>query len=57
MSVDEIAGLRERATGRVRLVAPLLAAKMVIAPKLEQFTRDYPDVDGPDTPLLRLVPR
>jgi DNA-binding transcriptional LysR family regulator len=42
--LDEIAGLRERATGRVRLVAPRLAAKMVIAPKLEQFMRDYPDV-------------
>jgi DNA-binding transcriptional LysR family regulator len=25
-------------------VAPRLVAKMVIAPRLEQFTRDYPDV-------------
>jgi len=42
--LDEIAGLRERPAGRVRLVAPGLAARMVVAPKLEQFTRQYPDV-------------
>ena len=42
--LDEIARLRERPTGRVRLVAPRLAAKMIVAPKLEQFTREYPDV-------------
>ena len=42
--LDEIAGLGGRTTGRVRLVAPRLVAKMVIAPKLEQFTRDYPEV-------------
>jgi DNA-binding transcriptional LysR family regulator len=28
----------------VRLVAPRLIGKMVVAPKLEQFTRDFPDV-------------
>jgi hypothetical protein len=33
--LDEIAGLRERPAGRVRLVAPRLAAKMVVGPKLE----------------------
>jgi DNA-binding transcriptional LysR family regulator len=42
--LDQIAGLRDRPAGRVRLVAPRLAAKMVVAPKLEQFTREYPDV-------------
>ncbi len=42
--LDQIAGLRERPAGRVRLVAPRPAAKMVLAPKLEQFTREYPDV-------------
>lgn len=42
--LDEIAGLRERPAGRVRLVAPRLAAKMVVGPKLEQFARQYPDV-------------
>lgn len=42
--LDQIVGLRERPAGRVRLVAPRLAAKMVLAPKLEAFTREYPDV-------------
>jgi DNA-binding transcriptional LysR family regulator len=42
--LDQIAGLRERPAGRVRLVMPRLAAKMVLAPKLEAFTRQYPDV-------------
>jgi len=42
--LDEIAGLRERPTGRVRVVMPRLAAKMVLAPKLEAFARQYPDV-------------
>jgi len=42
--LDEIAGLGGRPTGRVRLVAPRLVAKMVIAPRLAQFTREYPGV-------------
>jgi DNA-binding transcriptional LysR family regulator len=42
--LDEIAGLRERPAGRVRVVMPRLAAKMVLAPKLEAFARQYPDV-------------
>jgi DNA-binding transcriptional LysR family regulator len=42
--LDQIAGLRDRPTGRVRLVAPRLAARMIVAPRLEQFTREYPDV-------------
>lgn len=42
--LDQIVGLRGRPAGRVRLVAPRLAAKMVLAPKLEAFTREYPDV-------------
>jgi len=42
--LDQVAGLGGRPTGRVRLVAPRLVAKMVVAPRLEQFTRDYPDV-------------
>ena len=42
--LDEIAGLGERAAGRIRLVAPRVAAKMVVAPKLEEFTCAYPDV-------------
>jgi DNA-binding transcriptional LysR family regulator len=42
--LDQIAGLGGRPTGRVRLVAPRLAAKMVLSPKLDQFAREYPDV-------------
>jgi DNA-binding transcriptional LysR family regulator len=42
--LDQISGLRDRPAGRVRVVAPRLAARMVLAPKLEQFTREYTDV-------------
>jgi DNA-binding transcriptional LysR family regulator len=42
--LDQVAGLGGRPTGRVRLVTPRLVAKMVVAPRLEQFTREYPDV-------------
>jgi DNA-binding transcriptional LysR family regulator len=42
--LDEIAGLRERPAGRVRLVVSPLAATMVLAPKLGAFARAYPDV-------------
>ncbi len=42
--LDKVVGLSGRPTGRVRLVVPRLAAKMVVAPRLEQFTRAYPDV-------------
>jgi len=53
-TLDQISGLRDRPAGRVRLVVPRLAATMVLAPKLGEFARDYPDVvlevttvDGP----------
>jgi len=42
--LDEIAGLRERPAGRVRLVVSPLAARMVLAPKLAAFAYAYPDV-------------
>jgi DNA-binding transcriptional LysR family regulator len=42
--LDRISGLRDRPAGRVRLVVPRLAAAMVLAPKLAQFAREYPDV-------------
>ena len=42
--LDQIAGLRERPVGRVRLVVSPLAATMVLAPKLGTFARAYPDV-------------
>jgi DNA-binding transcriptional LysR family regulator len=43
-TLDRLAGLRSTPAGRVRIVAPRLAAKTILAPKLGQFARDYPDV-------------
>jgi DNA-binding transcriptional LysR family regulator len=43
-ALDQVAGLRDQPAGRVRLVASRLAARMILAPKLGQFARDYPDV-------------
>lgn len=43
-ALDLLAGLRDRPAGRVRLVVSPLAAKTVLAPKLGQFARAYPDV-------------
>ena len=42
--LEQIAGLRARPAGSVRVVAPRLAAKMILGPKLEPFARAYPDV-------------
>src|SRR6266566_3094221 len=43
-AVDLISGLRDRPTGRVRLVVSPLATTTVLAPKLGRFAREYPDV-------------
>lgn len=43
-ALDQVSGLRDKPAGRVRLVASPLSARMVLAPKLGQFARDYPDV-------------
>ncbi|HTO88609.1 MAG TPA: LysR family transcriptional regulator [Thermoanaerobaculia bacterium] len=43
-ALEQISGLRDRPAGRVRLVVPRLAARLVVAPKLAQFAREYPDV-------------
>jgi DNA-binding transcriptional LysR family regulator len=43
-ALAQVAGFRERPAGRIRLVASRLAARMVLAPKLSRFMRDYPDV-------------
>jgi DNA-binding transcriptional LysR family regulator len=42
--LDQIVGLRERPAGRVRLLVTPLAATMVLAPKLVQFNRRFPDI-------------
>lgn len=43
-ALDQISGLRDKPAGRVRLLVPRLAAMSVLAPKLGQFARDYPDI-------------
>jgi DNA-binding transcriptional LysR family regulator len=43
-ALDQISGLRDKPAGRVRLVVPRLAVMTVLAPKLGQFAREYPDV-------------
>src|SRR5438034_10509159 len=42
--LDRIVGLRERPTGRVRLLVTPLSATMVLAPKLVPFSRRFPDI-------------
>src|SRR2546425_10957060 len=42
-ALELITGLRDRPAGRVRLVVSPIAATTVLAPKLGQFARDYPD--------------
>ncbi len=43
-AVDEAAESAEKPAGRIRLLVPRLAAREVLAPRLGQFARDYPDV-------------
>jgi DNA-binding transcriptional LysR family regulator len=43
-AVQEVSGLGVKPRGRVRLLVPRLAAKIVLAAKLGQFARDYPDI-------------
>jgi DNA-binding transcriptional LysR family regulator len=43
-AIEQIAGLRDRPSGRVRLLVTPLAASMVLAPKLAGFAARYPDV-------------
>jgi DNA-binding transcriptional LysR family regulator len=43
-ALEIVSGLGDKPVGRVRLVLTPLAAMAVLAPKLGQFARDYPDV-------------
>jgi DNA-binding transcriptional LysR family regulator len=43
-ALDEISGLRDKPAGRVRLLLPRFAMESVLAPKLGQFAREYPDI-------------
>jgi DNA-binding transcriptional LysR family regulator len=55
-ALQQVAGLRDRPAGRVRLVVSPLASTMVLAPKLGAFARAYPDVilDVTTTNQMRL---
>jgi len=44
IALDRVAGLRKKPSGRVRLVVPRFAAGAVLAPRLGEFARKYPDV-------------
>src|SRR5438309_6337297 len=43
-ALNHLSALRDRPAGRVRLLVSPLAATAVLAPKLGQFARDYPDI-------------
>src|SRR5579859_7605908 len=43
-ALDQLSGLRDRPVDRLRLLVPRLAGTELLAPKLAQFTRDYPDI-------------
>lgn len=42
--LEEISGLRDRPAGRVRVAVSPLASVLVLAPRLSEFVRAYPDV-------------
>jgi DNA-binding transcriptional LysR family regulator len=43
-ALGHLCGLRNKPAGRVRILVPRLAAKIVLPSKLGQFARDYPDI-------------
>ncbi len=43
-AVGQVVGLRNQPAGRVRLIVPRLAVNSVLAPKIGDFVRKYPDV-------------
>jgi DNA-binding transcriptional LysR family regulator len=43
-ALGQIFGLRDTPAGRVRLLLPRFAVESVLAPKLAQFAREYPDI-------------
>ena len=43
-ALNQVSGLRNKPAGRVRLLVPRFAVSTVLAPKLGQFARDYPEV-------------
>jgi DNA-binding transcriptional LysR family regulator len=43
-ALDDLAGLRDRPAGRVRLAVSPVAAALVLAPKIGAFAREHPEV-------------
>jgi DNA-binding transcriptional LysR family regulator len=43
-ALGQVSGLRNKPAGRVRLLAPRLAVKTVLARAIGRFIRDYPDI-------------
>jgi DNA-binding transcriptional LysR family regulator len=43
-ALGQVSGLRNKPAGRVRLLAPRLAVKTVLARTIGRFVRDYPDI-------------
>lgn len=43
-ALEQVSGLRDRPAGRIRVLAPRIAARTVLAPKLALFARRCPDV-------------
>lgn len=43
-TLEDISGKRDKAAGRLRLLVPRLAIRSVLAPKLGEFHRAYPDI-------------
>jgi DNA-binding transcriptional LysR family regulator len=43
-ALDQMAGMRDKPAGRLRLVASRLATRMILTPRLGTFARSYPDV-------------
>jgi DNA-binding transcriptional LysR family regulator len=44
-TLTNLAGMQTRPVGRIRLLCPRLATSTVLAPKIGQFARQYPDVE------------
>ena len=42
--LEQLSGFRDRPMGRVRLLVPRFAVSSVLAPKLGQFAREYPEI-------------
>jgi DNA-binding transcriptional LysR family regulator len=43
-ALGQVSGSRNKPAGRVRLLAPRLAVRAVLAPTIGRFIRDYPDI-------------